>query len=343
MDKRLVATAISLMVLASLACVSSTPPAPGTSSYAYATFTPSPGSENSHEASYAAAQATLTAGQNRAMELSHQATVVSLDMEQAAAIAAQATIDYDQRRMMELSIQATEVSLDMSRAAATQQFIQDQAQLAQNATAAVQSQAATATAESQAATVIAHNQAVAATATAATYILRVTETAQAQAILARHAAETAQAQATQTAYPLTATPEAATQAYIVRTREGRERRALWEEFVVTPVKAVLTTLVIVLLIIGGVLAFRRLMPVLEYRLRNPRGSGNAGPLSLAGGSIVDIVPYDRQLKQHEPTLFEHPQLADAELPQVEIIDASEPSIINWVAEAERKLRTERRT
>lgn len=277
------------------------------------------------------------------MELSHQATVVSMNMEQAAAISAQATIDYDQRQLMELSIQATEVSLNMARAAATQQFIREQAQLAQNATAAVQSQAATATAQSQAATVTAHNQAVAATATAATYILQVTQTAQAQAILARHAAETAQVHATQTAYPLTATPEAATQAYLVRTREGRERRALWEEFVVTPVKAVITTLVIVLLIVGGVLAFRRFMPALEYRLRNPRGSGNSSPLSLADGAIVDLVPYDRGLELREPALLGLPQLVSDDTPQVEIVDPSEPSIINWVAEAERKLRTQGRT
>ena len=343
MDKRFVAAVISLMILALLACVSSTPPAPGTFSYAYATFTPSPWSGNDQEAAYAAAQATLTAGQSRVMELSHQATVVSLNMEQAAAISAQATIDYDQRQLMELSIQATEVSLNMARAAATQQFIREQAQLAQNATVAAQSQAATATAQSQAATVIAHSQAAAATATVATYILQVTQTAQAQAILAGHAAETAQAQATQTAYPLTATPEAATQAYIVRTREGRERRALWEEFVVTPVRAVLTALVIILLIVGGVLTFRRLMPVLEYRLRNPRGSGNVSPLSLPGGTIVDLVPYDRGLELHEPALLGHPQLASDDTLQVEIIDPSEPSIINWVAEAERKLRTQGRT
>ena len=343
MDKRIVATVGSFLLLALLACVSSTPAAPGTFSYAYATFTPSPWSGNNQEAAYAAAQATLTAGQGRAMELSHQATVVSLAMDQAAAISAQATVDFHQRQLMELSIQATEVSLAMAQAAATQQFIQEQAQLAQNATAAVQSQAATATAQSQAATVIAHNQVAAATATAATYILRVTETAQAQAILAGHAAETAQAQATQTAYPLTATPEAATQAYIVRSREGRERRALWEEFVVTPVKAVITALVVVLLIVGGVLAFRRLMPVLEYRLRNPRGSGNGSPLSLTGGTIVDLEPYDRRLEQQEPALLGHPQLVSDDAPQVEIIDPSEPSIINWVAEAERKLRTEGRT
>lgn len=354
MDKRLVAAIVALAILVLLACVSSTPPAPGTFSYEYATFTPSPWSGSNQEAAYAAAQATLTAGENRAMGLSHQATVVSLNMEQAAAISAQATIDYDQRQLMELSIQATEVSLNMARAAATQQFIREQAQLAQNATAAVQSQAATATAQSQAATAIAHNQAVAATATAhsqavavtataATYILQVTQTAQAQAILVRHAAETAQVRATQTAYPLTATPAAATQAYLVRTREGRERRALWEEFVVTPVKAVLTTLVIVLLIVGGVLAFRRFMPALEYRLRNPRRSGNAIPLSLPDGTIVDLVPYDRGLEMREPVLLGLPQLVSDDTPQVEIIDPSEPSIINWVAEAERKLGTQGRT
>jgi hypothetical protein len=332
MNKRSIATVLTFMIMALLACVSSTPPAPGTFSYAYATFTPSPQSGDDQEATYAAAQATLDSGQSEVMALSHQATVVSLNMDQAAAVAAQATVDYNQRQLMELSIRATEVSLAMARAAATQQFIVEQTQTAQNATATAQSQAAAATAQSQAAT-----------ATVSAYILNVTQTAQAQAILAGHAAETAQAQATQTAYPLTATPEAATQAYMVRTREGRERRALWEEFVVTPVRAVLTALVVVLLIVGGVLAFRRLMPVLEYRLRNPRGPGNVSPLSLTGGTIVDLEPYDRRLEQREPALLGLPQLVSDDTPQVEIIDPSEPSIINWVAEAERKLRTQGRT
>jgi len=368
MNKRWIATVLLLMLLVLLACVSTTPVPPGW--FVYSTFTPSALSSYDQDAAYAAAQATLVAGQSEVMALSHQATAVSLSMDQAADAAAQATIDFDQRRLMELSIRGTEVSLDMAQAAATQQAIREQAQLAQNATAAAQSQAATATVQSQAATAAAQSQAATATvqsqaatataqsqaatataqsrsaeatATVAAYNRYATETAQTQALLAGYAAATAQAQATQTAYPLTATPAAAMQAYIQRSRDQRERRALWDEFVVTPVTAILSAVVIILLIAGGVITFRRLLPIVEFRLRNPYGDLNMPPRSLIDGTIVDLGPCDDRLEQPDLHPLNHPQLASDETPQVEIIDPSEPSIISWVAEAERKLRTEGRT
>jgi hypothetical protein len=171
---------------------------------------------SNQQAEYAAAQATLDSGQSDMMELSHQATVVSLNMEQAANAAAQAKLDDNQRQLMELSIQGTEISQNMAQAAATQQFITEQTQMAWNATATAQSQAAT--------------------ATYSAYMFNVTQTAQAQAILDVQATQTAEAKATRTAYSLTATPGAAIQADIVRARNEAERRALWGEFVVTPLK-----------------------------------------------------------------------------------------------------------
>ena len=335
MNKRCITTIIILMILALLACESATPPGPGFSS------TPLPSSGDNQEAAYAAAQATLVAGQSEMMALSHQATVVSLDMDQAANIAAQATIDDYQRQLMELSIQGTAVSQDMAQAAATQQFIIEQTQMASNATAAAQSQSATATAQSQAATATAQSQS--ATATYSAYILNVTQTAQVQAILDAQVAGTAQAHATLTAYPLTATPEAAIQAEIVQTRNERERRAWWEDFVVTPLKALLFTLVVVLLIAGAVIAYRRLMPVLEFRLRNPRGNDTIRSLFPLKGMIVDLDPHQHQLTQQELRLLKHPQLPNDETPQVEIIGPSEPSIINWITEAEQKLRIDGRS
>ena len=285
--------------------------------FSYPTLTPSPLSGDNQDAAYAAAQATLVAGQSEMMALSHQATVVSLNMNQAAKAAAQATIDYHQHQLMELSVQGTEVSQNMARAAATQQFIAEQTQLVWNATATAQSQAAT--------------------ATYSAYILNVTQTAQAQAILDVRVAETAQANATLTAYSLTATPWAAIQADILRTRNERERRAWWEEFVVNPLKAILFTLVVVLLIVGGVMAYRRLMPVLELRLRTiSRGSDS--PLLLVDGMIVDPDPPHRRLTRwvrRQPNL---PQLPSDETPYVEIIAPSDPSVALWLAEAEEKLR-----
>ena len=254
---------------------------------------------------YAAAQSTLDYGQSQIEELSHQATVVGMEMDQAVNAAEQATLDYNQRQMMELAYQATAVSLNMARAAATQQFITEQTQMAGNATATAQSQAAT--------------------ATYSAYIFNVTQTAQAQAMLDVQATHTAQAHATQTAYSLTATPFAALQADIVRTRNEAERRALWGEFVVTPLKVILSTLVVLLLIVGGVIAYRRLMPLLELRLRTI-WRDNDSPLLLVDGMIVDPdLPH---------------RLPSDETPHVEIVGPSEPSVTNWITEAEQKLRTD---
>jgi hypothetical protein len=222
---------------------------------------------------------------------------------------------------MELSYQATEVSLNMDRAAATQQFIAQQTQMAWIANATVQSQAAT--------------------ATYSTYILDVTQTAQAQAILDVQATHTAQANATATAYSLTATPFAALQADIVRTRNESERRALWREFVVTPLQVILLTLVVLLILVGGVIAYQRLMPVLELRLRTiARVNGDGGPFLLVDGMIVDPDPPHHPLTQRELRLLKHPRLPGDETLQVEIIDSSEPSITNWITEAEQKLRSD---
>jgi hypothetical protein len=317
MNKRSIATMMFLIALALMVWVISTQPRPG-SPLAYATFTPAPMSGSSQEAAYAAAQATHASGQSEILELSHQATAVSLKMNQAADVAAQATLDYYQRELIELSIQSTQVSENMARAAATQQFITEQTEMAWNVATTAQSQAAT--------------------ATYSAYILDITQTAQAQAILDAHVAETAQANATRTAYSLTATPAAAIQADIARARNESDRRASWEEYIVN-ISKVTVPLVVLLLIVGGVMAYGRLMPVLESRLRNLRGNGKIGPLPQTDGMIVDPDPDWRRPKQLELRRLKHPQFSSDETPQVEIVGPSEPSVTNWVTEAERKLRT----
>jgi len=321
MNKRRIATmmTLTLMVLALMACESATPVGPGWL-YAYPTFTPSPLSGFNQEAAYVAAQATLAAGQGEMMELSHQATVVSLNMQLAANAAAQTTMDYNQRQLMELSIRGTQVSQNMAWAAATQQFITVQTQMAWNATATAQSQAVTATYSAS--------------------ILNITQTAQAQAILDVQATQTAQAYATLTAYPLTATPWAALQADILRIRNESRRRAWWGEFVVTPLKVILLTMVVLLLIVGGVMAYRRLMPALELRLRTI-SRDNDSPLLLVDGMTGDPDPPHRRLTRwvllRQPNPPQHPS---GETPQVEFIGPSEPSVTNWITEAEQKLRSD---
>jgi hypothetical protein len=323
MNKQAIATIVIfiLLVLALMACESDPPLGPGMP-FAYPAFSSSPLSADNQEAEYAAAQATLNSGQSDIMELSHQATVVSMNMEQAANAAAQAQLDDNQRQLMELSIRGTEISQNMAQAAATQQFITEQTQMAWNATATTQSQAAT--------------------ATYSAYIFIVTQTAQAQAILDVQATQTAQAKATQTAYSLTATPLAAIQADIARTRNEAERRALWGEFVVTPLKVFLVTLVVLLLIAGGVVAFQRLMPLLELRLRTISRYDDS-PWLLVDGMVVDSDPQYPPLSPGGSLQVDLPQISRDQAVQVEIIDPSEPSIINWIEEAEQKLNADGRT
>jgi hypothetical protein len=252
------------------------------------------------------------------MELSYQATVVNQNMDQAANAAAQTTLDYNQRQLMELSIRSTEVSQNMTQAAATQQFIIKQTRMAGNATATAQSQAVT--------------------AIFSAYILNVTQTAQAQMVQDVQATNAAQVNATWAAYSLTATPWAAIQADIVRTRNVSNRRSWWAEFVYTPFKFILITLIVLLLIVGGVLAYWRLMPVLEHRLR----SINDSPLLLLSGKIVDHDPHPRPFSRwiaRQPSL---PQLPSYQTPQVEIIDPLDPLIAIWIEETEQKLRTDGR-
>lgn len=321
MSKPGIAMILILMVLALMACESAPPPGPGIV-FAYPTFTPPPFSGNNQGLEYAAAQATLNSGQSDMMELSHQATVVSMNMEQAANAAAQAKLDDNQRQLMELSIRGTEISQNMALAAATQQFITAQTQMAWDATATAQSQAAT--------------------ATYSAYMFSVTQTAQAQSILNVQATQTAEAKATRTAYSLTATPLAVIQADIVRSRNEAERRALWGEFVVTPLKVFLVTLVVLLLIAGGVITYQRLMPLLELRLRTISRYDNS-PWLLVDGMIVDPDPFDRSEPSGDSFQAHLPSNSGAKAAQVEIVGPSEPSIINWIEEAEQKLSTDGRT
>jgi hypothetical protein len=243
------------------------------------------------------------------MDLSQRATMVSLDISQAADAAAQSAYDENQRKLVELAIQANEISQNMANAAATQQFITGQTQIANNAAVFAQSQAATQSAA---------------------------QTAQAQAMLVAQATQTAQAYATQTAYSLTATPWAVLQANNLRIQRETERRALWDEFVVTPLKVILIAMIVLLLILGGVMAYRQLMPVLELRLRTI-SRDNDGPLYLVDGLILDAGPRHHQLSQRELRLLNHSRSSDDETLEVEIIGPSEPSIINWINEAEQKL------
>jgi hypothetical protein len=311
MNKRHTALIVVILplVLALVACENTPIPGPGMP-LVYS----QPLVVDNQESAYAAAQATLTTGQNEIQGMSQQATLVSLNMEQAASAAVQADLDADQRQLMELSIRGTEISQDMAQAAAAQQSIIEQTQIVWNATALAQSQAAT--------------------ATYSAYILSVTQTAQIQANLDIRATQAA-------AYSLTATPRAEMQASIARLQDEAEREAQWQAYIVNPIKVILSTLVILLLIAGGVMAFRRLMPVLELRLRTIVHI-NETALLMEDGNIIDITSQSQRLVRQALPLLEQPHILNDQAVQVEIIDWSEAFLTHWIIEAEQELRLDGR-
>ncbi len=233
--------------------------------------------------------------------------MVSLDMEQAVHAAAQTTSDYNQRRLLELSIQGTEVSQNVAQAEATQRFFADQTQAIWDATASAQSKAATATYDA--------------------YNLLVTQTAQSQALLDVQSTQVAQSSADQRVYELTATPWAAAQAKIVQNQNESARQSWWEDFILNPLKLILFTMIILLIIAGGVIAYWRLMPLLELRMRT-LALTNDNPVVLLDATSTNSTPHPAQY-----------QLPGEINPLVEIVGPTEPSIINWVTEAEQKLRS----
>ena len=97
--------------------------------------------------------------------------------------------------------------------------------------------------------------------------------------------------ATQTAYPPAATTTAAHLNAIARSEREAEIRARWEAILI-PIRAlfwpVFWGVVLVLVIVGVVLSYKRLMPVLELRLRTiPRGEHGA-PLVFFPDLAVDL-------------------------------------------------------
>jgi hypothetical protein len=214
---------------------------------------------------------------------------------------AQSTLDRGWNELDEISRQGTAVSIEMAQAAATQQAILEQTRFASNAEAVALDQAATEKSLDDAATQAAYN-------------LSITQTAQAQAILDVQAAQTAQVNATGTAFSLTATPLAALQADLARIQAEADQVARWENYVVAPLKAAFWLAAGLLLIVGVLLAYRWLM-----------------------GAPIPVVQVIQPIKQRALQLIKpRRRLNDGAL-RVEIVGPSDPSVVNWIAEAEEKL------
>ena len=319
-----------------------------------------PGVIVSYDPAYALAQATIDSGQSQLADLSRQATQVSLNQAQAANAAAQSTQDSIQRQKANLNYQATLISLNIAQAVATQKFLMQQTGIARDATTAAQSSAATATqaayqvaitqtAQAQAnldAQALQTAQAAATltayplTATDAAHAQNVTETVQAQGILNAQATQTAQAMANLTAYPQTATPFAATQAALLMQEYGREQQSFVNQ-VVNPLMPFIVTFVLLLVILGIILAYRRFMPKPWPRLLpTARAYVNPRPLMM-----VDVVAIDPAPRLHPAAPLELTPLNPSgpmgeNSVHIEIIDAAESPVAQWIAEVEHQLANE---
>ena len=290
--------------------------------------TPIPNKIELHNPAYADAQATMDTGKSQLSDLSRQSTEVSLDMSKAASDAALSAQDTNRRQKMELDYQSTVISLNITQAAATQSFIKQQTKIARDATTAVQSSAATAIHLAYLTNVTQTAQAQKALDSLAQ------QTAQAQMVLYGQATQAAQAIETLTAYPLTATPFAVTQAALLMQKYDREQQSFMNQ-IVTPLIPILAVLDLVLFILIIIRAYRRFLPMpWSPYLRIARGNVGPRPLVMIDGVISDPDP---RLNRTIPSklLPSSPPSPSVENPvHVEIIDASELPIAQWISEVE---------
>ena len=277
------------------------------------------------------AQATIDTGQAQLLDLGRQATKVSMERTQTAHAAAQSTQDFNQRQQVDLDYQATVISLRITQAAATQEVFARQTQTVLEAAAVEQRRADEATQSAmranaaQTAQVIANHNA---------------EATSAQASRIANAREAAFAAATQTAYPMTATPLASTRAAILLMQYDREQQSFTDK-IVAPLIPFIAFLNFVLLASGLVWVYLKLWPRLRAR-RLPKVHIIDSPRRLmlidAAAEVPDawigrVVPHEMRSDSSNDA----PSSALA--PQVEIIDAAEPPVAQWIAEVEDQLAT----
>lgn len=294
---------------------------------------------------YAIAQATMDAGQSQLLELDRRATQVSWDISQAANSAAQATQEYNQHQKMDLDYQATIVILNMAQAAATLESIRQQTEIARKATVLVESNAATATQEAHSilSTQTAHaqafinlqvkqtQQAAAAltayplTATYSFHLTNLTQTVQVRAILDAQAKQAAHENATMTAYPLTVTPFAKTEAALLMQQYAREQQAFVDQIVI-PIIPFAALLLLLMIILGLVLAYRRkiFMPQ-SRRMRLAQGEAD-----LVQPMMIDTVIIKPELEPHWSAPSD--LMPDRKWENIEIIEATEDPVAYWITE-----------
>lgn len=311
------------MALTMLACASMVAATP-VAAILSGSDTPAPAIIESPNPAYA--QATIDSGRSQLLDLSRQSTEISLNMSQAAHSAAQSTQDAYQRQRLALDFQATDVSQGIARAAATQDFIIQQTKIARDAAAIAQRS----------------TQSSAVAAAQSTYRVIGSQTAQAQAILSVQSSQTAQAVAALTAAPLTATPYAATQAALLMQEYSREQQSFVKQ-IVYPLIPIIVVLDLLLFTLGIILIYRRFISIpWSGHLRIAPVIVNPNPLTIIDGGFADHDPWFDRIIPSELRPANLPELPGESKLNVEIMNADEPPVSNWIAELEQQLATEGR-
>jgi hypothetical protein len=266
---------------------------------------------------YTFAQATIDAGRGQLSDLSRQATEANLNVAQTANAAALSVQDYNQRQKLALDSQAAAIRQNIAQAAATQNFLKQQTEMAQDTAEAAQKSTAT--------------------AVYSTYLMNVTQTAQAQTILSIQGSQTAQALVALTAYPMTATPFAATQAALISEENSREQRAFINR-IVNPLIPIVAIIDFLLLILGIVLIYQYY--VSEQQPASPTNipvNDNFNSwIPITGGTEDDEAEFDRTI----PFEFRPPYpsgLTGENTANLEIVDPDEPLMEDWIDEADEQM------
>lgn len=170
-----------------------------------------------------------------------------------------------------------------------------------------------------------------------------TEAAQTRALMIAEATQTVQAQRTGTAFPLTATPLAATRSALLMQEYDWEQRAFNDQ-VVAPLKPALAVLFFLSVSVGLVFAYRRVGTSLHYRVIGPQ-PGHRRPL-LIDSHISRKYTIDGTISNSDAGFRRKDalKLSPASSPggpdpvvHVEIVDAADPPVADWISEVERRL------
>jgi hypothetical protein len=165
---------------------------------------------------------------------------------------------------------------------------------------------------------------------------------QAQEIVQEQAIQTQQAQASATVEALTAVPQQATQQAALMQEYAREQQAFVSQ-VVTPLIPIVAALVLCMLILIVVLIYPQAMPWLR-RQRSDRYNVYRGRAYTINGKARDYSsPSPRPQAPPSGLMAANPipsAPAGVASVHVEILDAAEPPVAHWVADAEHQLSVE---